>query len=90
MSVASVAYDSAAVIPNGTAAARFLFYFHLYFAQERACVLLFSFFPQSDGKKKIKFFLKSDLHFRGVSCLYKWGTKYETQNEKECDENVRT
>ncbi len=26
--------------------------------------------------------LKSYLHFRGVSCLYKWGTKYETQNEK--------
>jgi hypothetical protein len=56
MSVASVAYDSAAVIPNGTAAARFLFYFHLYFAQERARVLLFSFFPQSAGKKKLKFF----------------------------------
>ena len=56
MSVVSVAYDSAAVIPNGTAAVRFLFCFYLYFAQERVCVLLFSFFPQSAGKKKLKFF----------------------------------
>ena len=56
MSVVSVAYDSVAVIPNGTAAARFLFCFYLYFAQERVCVLLFSFFPQSGSKKKLKFF----------------------------------
>lgn len=47
-------------------------------------------FSRKATAKKIKIFLKSDLHFRGVSCLYKWGTKYETQNEKECDENVRT
>ena len=50
----------------------------------------FLFSRKAAAKKKIKIFLKSDLHFRGVSCLYKWGTKYETQNEKECDENVRT
>ena len=89
MSVVSVAYDSAAVIPNGTAAARFLFCFYLYFAQERVLFSCFLFFRKATAKK-IKIFLKSDLHFRGVSCLYKWGTKYETQNEKECDENVRT
>ena len=62
MSVVSVAYDSVAVIPNGTAAARFLFCFHLYFVQERVCVLLFSFFPQSDGKKN-KNIIKKRLAF---------------------------
>ena len=90
MSVVSVAYDSAAVLPNGTAAALFLFCFYfIFYAGEGVCSPVF-FFPAKRRQKKIKFFLKSDLHFRGVSCLYKWGTKYETQNEKECDENVRT
>ena len=61
----------------------------IFCAGEGVCSPVF-FFPAKRQQKKIKIFLKSDLHFRGVSCLYKWGTKYETQNEKECDENVRT
>ena len=89
MSVVSVAYDSAAAVPLGIAAARFYFA-SIYILRRRGCVFSCFLFSRKAAAKKIKIFLKSDLHFRGVSCLYKWGTKYETQNEKECDENVRT
>ena len=56
MSVVSVAYDSAAVIPNGTAAALFLFCFYfIFYAGEGVCSPVF-FFPAKRRQKKLNFF----------------------------------